>query len=811
MLSDVRLAFRYLLKAPGDSFAAIVVLALAIGANTAVFSAVHAVLLDPPPVRQPGDLVICWASDRSHDLAVVELSYRNFQDWATHSRSFSQAAALGSSTWPAVLDGQGESVRLSSAGVSVSFFETLGVPPEIGRSFRPGDDLPGMPRVVVLSHRTWVGRFGADPAVVGTTIQLDKPHTIVGVMPDGFEFPRGTDFWTPVVPILAESASGWRSDTLEDVGVLFVIGRLREGVTPGLANDELDRLADQLEQGGGAHRFGTAVVVTPFLDYVLGPTRRALWALLAAVGVLLLIGCANVSGLMLTRVSLRRREHAVRLALGATARMVGRHWAMETLILSVAGGVLGLVVSHWMARTIVALAPEDIPRLADASLNLPVAAFTCFAVLTSALLCGAGPVRSAGTLNLIDALNEGSRSTPGQQTLRARTLLSILQIALTVVLLVAAGLVVRSFVSLRSIDLGFTPANVLAMNVGPRNPQPSANQWVEALLRRVEALPDVEAAGAVYLRPLALGPIGQESSVVLEGQPDTPAAARQNPALNYQVATPEYFTAMRIRLTRGRLFSADDRAESPRVALVSESTARRLWPGQDPIGRRVSMPLFDPDGRLRAWRTVVGVVSDVRYRGIDDVRLDVYDAALQSPLAATDLVIRTSGDVRRVIAAVQTEARRLDPRVVVDRVTTMEAIVSRAVAPWRFSMWMFTLFAVCAFVLATVGLFSLVSLDVAQRRHEFAVRLALGAQRADVLRPVLLAAASRALTGVAIGLPVAIAGARGIRGLLFGVGALDATTYAAVIALMFTVVAVASYLPARRAAEVDPLTLLRRE
>jgi predicted permease len=809
VLSDVRLALRDLLKAPGYTVAAIVVLAMTIGAASAVFSAVHAVLLEPLPVRQPDDLVIGWASDRSHNLAVVELSYRNFQDWATHSRSFSQAAAIGSSTWPAVLDRQGESVRLSSAGVSVSFFETLGVPPAIGRGFRPEDDLPNVPRVVVLSHRTWRTRFGADPAVVGTTIQLGKPHTIVGVMPDGFDFPRGTEVWTPVVPILAASATGWRTDTLENVGVLFVVGRLRAGVTPSLANGELDRLADQLEQTGAAHRFGTSVVVTPFLDYVLGPTRRALWSLLAAVGVLLLIGCANVSGLMLTRVSLRRREHAIRLALGATAGMVSRHWALETLILSFAGGGLGLVLSQWMANVIVVLAPDDVPRLADISINLPVAAFTCLAVLATALLCGAGPVRHAGTPDLLDALNHGSGATSGRRTLRARSLLLILQIALAVVLLVAAGLVVRSFVNLRSIDVGFVPANVLTMNIEPRNPKPSANQWIDALLRRVAALPDVEAAGAVYLRPLALGPIGQETSVVLEGQPDTPAAARQNPALNYQVATPDYFVAMRIPLKRGRLFSRDDRLGSPRVVLVSESTARRLWPGRDPIGKRVSMATFTPDGAQRAWRTVVGVVSDVRYRGIDDVRLDVYDAALQSPLAATDLVIRTSGDVRRVAAAVHAEARRLDPRVVVDRLTTMEGIVSRAVAPWRFSVWMFTLFAVSAFALAAVGLFSLVSLDVAQRRHEIAVRVALGAQRADILGPLLLAAGGRALAGVSIGLVAAIVGTRGIRGLLFGVGALDVTTYGVVVALVFAVVAVAAYLPARRAAEVDPLTLLR--
>jgi putative ABC transport system permease protein len=809
LLSDVRVALRYLLKSPGYTSAAVLTLALAIGANSAVFSAVHAVLLEPLPVRQPGRLVICWASDRSHHLPVVELSYRNFEDWAAHSQSFSQVAAVGSSTWPAVLDRQDESVRLSSAGVSVSFFETLGVRPALGRGFRPEDDEPRAPRVVVLSHQAWVGRFGADPAAVGRTIQLDQPHTIAGVMPEGFDFPRGTDFWTPVVPILADSATGWRTDALEEVGVLFVVGRLRDGVTPAMANGELDRLADRLEQGGGANRFGTAVVVTPFLDYVLGPTRRALWTLLAAVGVLLLIGCANVSGLMLTRVSLRRREHAVRLALGATPSMVGRLWALETLILAIAGGVLGLVLSQWMAGAIVSLAPDDVPRLADVSIDRSVAAFTFLAVLTTALLCGAGPIRHAGTANLLDALHEGSGATAGRQTVRARSLLLILQVALTVVLLVAAGLVVRSFVNLRNIDLGFTPANVVTMNVRPRNPQPSANRWIDELLRRIEALPGVEAAGAVYLRPLALGAIGQETAVVLEGQPDTPAGARQNPSLNYQVATPGYFTAMRVELRRGRLFTAADRLESPRVVLVSESTARRLWPGQDPIGKRVSMPAFTPEGAQSAWREVVGVVSDIRYRGIDDVRLDVYDAALQAPLAATDLVVRTSGDSRRVAAAVQAEARRLDPRVVVDRLTTMEAIVSRAVAPWRFSVWMFTLFAVFAFALASVGLFSVVSLDVAQRRHEFAVRLALGAQRGDVVRPVLVAAAGRAIAGVSLGLLGAVAATRGLRSLMFGVGALDPATYAMVIALVVAVVAVASYLPARRAAEIDPMTLLR--
>lgn len=811
LLRAVRLTIRDLTRQAGYTSAAVVTLALAIGANSAIFSAVHAVVLNPLPVRQPDELVICWGRDSSRSLAVVELSYRNFQDWAAHSRSFSHAAAVGSSTWPAILDGRGPSARLSSAGVSVSFFDTLGVAPILGRGFRPEDDVPNAARVVILSHGTWVERFGADPGVVGTAIQLGQPHTVVGVIPEGFDFPRGTDVWLPVVPILANAGNGRIQSPLESVGVLFVVGRLRERVTPSMAAEELDRLAAQLHREASAHRFGTAVVVTPFLDYLIGPVRRVLWALFAAVGVLLLIGCANVSGLMLTRVALRRREDAIRLALGATPTHLARHWALETLILSVAGGCVGLIASRWMVQAMVALAPEDVPRLSDISINLPVAAFTFAAVLATALVCGAQPVWQAGTSSVLEALDDAARATPGRRSHRARSLLLVLQIALTVVLLVAAGLVVRSFVNLRRIDLGFVPSNVLTMNVGPRDARPSANEWVHELLARVAALSGVEAAGAVYLRPLALGPIGAETWVILEGQPDTAHSARLNPTLSYQVATPGYFKAMRIQLRRGRLFHDRDNMASPRVALVTESTARRLWRGEDPIGRRILMPTHSPDGGPNAWRTVVGVVSDVRYRGIDDVRLDVYDAALQSAVTAADLVVRTSGDPLTIAGAVQAEARRLDASVVIDRLTTMGAIVSRALAPWRFSVWMFTVFAALALLLATVGLFSLVSLDVAHRRHEFAVRLALGAQRGDVRRYVLLAALSRVVPGVTCGVLAGVVGTRFIRHILFGVEPIDPTTYLTVIVLVLAVVTAASWLPAHRAAGIDPLALLRRE
>jgi putative ABC transport system permease protein len=806
LLRAVRLTSRDLLRQPGYTGAVVVTLALAIGANTAMFSAVHTVLLKPSAIFQPHRLVLCWERNPAGS-PVVELSYRNFQDWVAHTRSFSRTAAIGSSTWPAVLDGRGESVRLSSAGVSASFFDTLGVRPLLGRGFTPGDDVPNAPRVVILSYGTWVRRFGADRAVVGTTIQLGRPHTIVGVMPQEFDFPHRTDVWLPVVPILATAGPS----ALENVGVLFVVGRLRDGVTPQLAAEELERAASRVERTATAPRFGEAVVLTPFLDYVMGPVRDALWALFAAVAVLLLIGCANVSGLMLTRVSLRRRDHAIRLALGASRTELSRLWVIETLMLSAIGGGLGLVAAQWVAQAVVRLAPDDVPRLSEISVSLPVAAFTFLVVAATALLCGAQPVRYAGSANVLAALNETARATASRHSLRVRSLLLGLQIGLTVVLLVAAGLVLRSFVNLRTIALGFVPSNVLTMNIGPRDPGPSANEWMRELLARVGALPKVEAAGAVSLRPLALGPIGEETWVILDGQPDGADSARLNPALNYQVATPGYFKAMRIELRRGRLFTDRDKAESPKVALVGESTARRLWRGEDPIGRRILMPTHSADGGPNVWRTVVGVVSDVRYRGLDDARLDVYDAALQSPSIAADLVIRTSGDPLAVAAAVQAEARRLDPRVVVDRLTTMDAIVSRALAPWRFSVWLFTLFAALAFLLATVGLVTLVSLDVTDRRREFAVRVALGARRRDIELSVLRAALRRIVPAVTLGVIGAAWGNRALRHILFQVNPLDPATYVSVILLVCLVVVAASWMPAHRAARVDPLALLRRE
>jgi predicted permease len=804
-MADLRLALRYLLMSPGYTLAAIVTLAVVIGANSAIFSAVYGVLLRPLPITEASRLVVVWDSDPSHDLPVIELSYRQYEKWAAATRVFDRAAAVGASTWPVVLEQRGESTRLALAGVSGSFFDTFGTTPLLGRMLRADDDLPGAPRVVVLSHGVWTRLFGADPSIVGRMVSLGEPHQVVGVAREGFDFPRGTDVWMPVAPILARSGTEWNTDALEKVGVLFVIGRLHDGMSAPVAARDLGVVTAP----NAPRRFGTAVVARPFVEHFFGPVRKALFALFAAVALLLLIACGNVCGLMLTRVSSRRIDNAVRLALGATRRVLARQWAIETLLLFGAGGAAGLAVGHLLTKAIVALAPPDVPRLSSVAFSMPVAVFTLGATALTAALCGIVSIRHASAAGLSDVLNT-ARSTRSKRVLRARSLVVVLQVGFSLALMVTAVLVLRSFVNLRRIDLGFQPDRVLTMNVQPRGIESQKmNAWARELIDRVKALPGVEAAGGVYLRPLALGPIGQETWVLLEGQADDAETRRRSPTLNYQVATPGYFTAMRIPVLRGRAFSNDDRDGQARVALVGASAARRLWPGQDPIGRRLLMPTFIRGDRTPVWRTVVGVVSDVRYRGIDDVRLDVYDAALQAATPATDLVVRTSGDPARMIATVQAEARRLDPLVVFDRASTMEAIVGKETAPWRFSAWILTLFAAVAFMLAGLGLFGLVSLDVGERRREFAIRLALGAQRIDVIRSALVVAAWRVTAGLLLGLAAAIAGARAIRALLFGVTALDPSSYLIAVGLVLAVVTFASLLPARRAAAIEPVVLLR--
>ncbi|HJR59870.1 MAG TPA: ABC transporter permease [Vicinamibacterales bacterium] len=807
-IPNLRHAVRHLRQSPGYTATAIVTFALAIGANSAIFSAVNAVLLRPLPVESPDRLAVVWQTDAGGQ-AVVELTYRHLREWTQAGNTFTDAAVMGSHNWSAVLHGRGEPSRTWFNGVSAGFFETLGARPLLGRGFRDDDDVPNARAVAVLNHGTWVRRFGADPAIVGTTMTLDGNSVeIVGVMPPGFDFPQGAEFWRPVVPFLV---SGAAPDTsiLDRVGVFYVLGRVRGAVDAAALRHEVNALEARLDAADTSRfKWGASAVITPFLDHVFGPVRPALRVLWAAVAVLLLVACANISGLMLTRISRRRQENGIRLALGATPAAVGRLWLSEVVVVAIAGGALGLAIAQWIAQAIVTLAPDDLPRVGDISIDGTVALFTFVAVLVVALVTAAIPLRHAGRASLLSAC-EGERSTAGRAAIRVQSTLLVVQIGLAVVLLVGAGLVLRSFIALRQIDLGFAPQGVLSLTVRPGSTERTPNLWMDDFLARVRTLPGVEAAGAVYLRPLMLGPIGDSVRVLLEGQPPTEETAAANPTLNYQVATPGYFETLEIPLRAGRLFTDRDTSNIPRVAIVSESTARRLWPGQDPLGKRLVIPTYSAD-RESGWRTVVGVVRDVRYRGLHEVQPDVYDPALQATQVAANVVIRSAHDPLGLAAPVRALARRLDPTAVVDSVTTMEAVVERAEAPWRLTMWMFVSFAGLAFGLAALGLFSVVALDVANRGREFAIRIALGESPAGILRAVLLRAGRRVLAGLALGLGTAVVSGRAIRGLLFDVAPDDGLTYAAVLVAVLTAVAAAAYLPARRAAAADPQSLLRQ-
>jgi predicted permease len=455
---DARLVVRRLLKSPGYVVASTMTLALAIGANTAIFSAVYSVLLAPLPIRNPTRLVIAWKTEPTRNLAVVEATFRDYERWRAASQSFVQVAAMGSSSWPAVLEDDAGATTLASVGVTATFFDTLGTRPILGRALQPEDDQPAARPVAVLSHDFWARHFGADPSVVGTPLRLASgPMEIVGVMPPDFDFPRGTSFWTSVVPVLAGSGKSWGTDAFEKVGVLFVLGRLRDGITLESATRELDAIARHAPDTLPRPAAVPAVTVTAFRDYVLGPVRSALWWLLAAVAVLLLVACANVSGLMLTRASLQRREQAIRLTLGATTVEIARAWVLESSILALVGGGLGLAASRWMLSVMAALAPRDIPHLADITLNVPVASFTLVIVGFTALLGGFGPIVQLRTGGLLTILNEAARGSTGRQSVRIRSVLATLQIALAVVLLISAGLIVRSVTALHRLNLGFNP------------------------------------------------------------------------------------------------------------------------------------------------------------------------------------------------------------------------------------------------------------------------------------------------------------------------------------------------------------------
>ncbi len=644
MLSDLKHSLRALRRTPMTSLSAVCILAVAIGASAAVFSVVDKVLIRPLPIDEPHRVVVIWPRERDNPATIGEISNFTFRAWQMEVRSFQSLAATGSTNWSLILR-EGEPATIPVAGVSASFFPLLGTRALLGRTLRPEDDGQGSARVAVMSHGSWVRRFGSDPTIVGRALRFDgAPYTIVGVMPESFDYPRGVELWVPVVPQLADANEQWKVDTINDPawGALFVLGRLRAGVSIEAAAAELLPL---IERGAGTEfRQGMEPTLTPLDEYIFGSTRPAILALAMCVGLVLLIGCANVAVSLLVRSAMRAQETATRLAMGATRWHLVRQSLSDALVLTALGGVVGVGLAYWAVGALVALAPADVPRLDAIRVDIRTAGFTSLLCLAIAVLVGPAPgVRTWRRLGAI--LNSGGSRIVG--THRLRRVFVVAQVGLAVVLLVYAGLVGRSFANLLRIDVGFNAGNLLTLDVKlPNASSDRHNQFYTALLTRVRALPGVEASGAIFQRPLEHAGIGMDAMFVIEGQRPFPESRdfEQNPPANLESVTPGYFGAIGMSVVSGRDFTDMDTLNAPRVTIVSERLARRLWPGQIALGKRILPPGqgLDERGNPR-WATVVGVVRDGRYRGLTDLRYDLYLPYLQIPdLAVKHLMVRSS-------------------------------------------------------------------------------------------------------------------------------------------------------------------------
>lgn len=810
LFKDIRYGIRDLLRHPGFTLVAVITLALGIGANAAIFSATHAVLMRALPFRDQDRVVVMWKRDQTANQPLVELSIPEFNDWRSQSHSFESMSAMPTSVYGYgyVLTGRGEPVQVETSRVSAEFFSTLGASPLLGRAFTADDDRPGAALVVILSHRLWRQQFNADPNLIGQTISLnDRGFNVVGVMPVTFEFPKGADVWSPLSATMGGGALQNRQAVF-----LQAVGRLKPGVTVAQAEAELNTIISRLavehpENAAAGHR----VVITPVARYIFGDAQPALWLLMGATGLLLLIACANVANLLLARATSRRREIAVRVALGAGRWQIVRQVFTESLLLAIAGGLLGVFLAYWLIDLLTLVAPFDIPRLEGIGISAAVLGFTAGMTLLTAVIFGLAPALSASKVNLTDVLNQGSKTAGEPQGNRLRGLLVVAEVAVTVVLLIGAGLILRSFIKLQQVDSGFDKNNTLSFQLrlyGTKYAGPKATaDFYQQLIERLEAQPGVIAAGAVLVRPLE-GTIGWDVPYATANQ--SADEAKRNRVPNFEVVTPHYFRSVGIPLKAGREFSEHDNAESPKVVIISEGMASSIFaPGVDPIGQRIR--LFDPTDADSSWSTVAGVVGDARYRELREARWDVYVPYRQFPFPVRYITLRTASDPEAFAAVVRREVAAIDPNQAVAAMKTTAQLFSENVARPRFNTLLLSLLSFVAALLAAVGVYGVTSYAVQQRTREIGLRLALGAGRKDILKLILRSGMTLALAGVVIGMAGAFALTRLMSSLLFSVDATDARTFIVVPFVLIAVVLLACYIPARRATKVDPLVALRYE
>ncbi|MGH9767390.1 MAG: ABC transporter permease [Blastocatellia bacterium] len=798
---DLRYGARMLLKNPGFTLIAVLTLALGIGANTAIFSVVNGVLLSALPYPQPEQLAMVWCDNRRQGIPDDITSYPNFVDWRDRNKTFQGMAGMTSSNLH--LTGVGEPEEIRAATVSINFFQVIGVGPMLGRGFTAEEEQPGNNTRVILSHALWQRRFGGDPGILNRTISLSGiTNTVVGIMPPGFQFPENTDMWRPLAP----------SDGMRQARFGFflpVVGRLKPGVTRAAAQADLDVIANQIEQQF-PDMAGYGVNVVPVLEQTVGAIRRSLLILFVAVLFVLLIACANVANLLLARAAGRQREVAVRAALGAGRWRIVRQLLTESMLLAVLGGALGVLLAWWGLRLLVDLSPANIPRLENIRLDGRVLWFTLGLSLLTGLIFGLAPALQTTHLKLSESLKEGGRTGAGShRAQRIRGALIVAEVALTLALLAGAGLLVRSFWRLQQVDPGFKADNLLTLRLTlPRSRYTDGAQAVsffEQLQERLAALPGVVAVSAttdIMLRRLATS-----SSFTIENRPQDPSELALE--LPFDRVLPDYFQTMGIQLLRGRAFTAQDGRDSPRVAIVNETFVKRYYPNDDPIGKRFT---FGDAGPNAQWITIVGVVRDTKRQGIDQpIRIESWMPLAQRPAGSMDVALRTTGDPLALSSSVREAIWSLDRDLPIPRIQTMEQNLSVRVAQRRLNMLLLGLFALVALIMAAVGIFGVMSYAVTQRTNEIGIRMALGAQTGDVIGLVLKQGMMLVLAGVAIGLIATFALTRLMASLLFGVSATDPITFAAIAALLIVVALLACWIPAWRAAKVDPMVALRCE
>jgi putative ABC transport system permease protein len=801
---DIRYGMRSLLKKPGFTLTAVIALALGIGANTAIFSVINGVLLRSLSYANPDRIVMLWEQSVISEIARLQnvVSPANFLDWQKQSTSFEQMAAVADQRVN-LTGGGGGPEEIKAQFVSQPFFAALGVQPLVGRSFLPEEDTVGNDLVIILSHELWKTRFGSDPAIIGKQATISgRQRTIVGVMPPGFHFlDNQVKAW---MPLALNPAINYRETTGR---YLRVVARLKHAVTMQQAQGELAGIAKQLEQALPKYNTGWTVNVVPVHEQVVGEIRPILVVLFAAVAFVLLIACANVANLLLSRAASRQKELALRAALGAGRMRLVRQMLTESVLLALMGGVLGVLLAFWGIQFLVGFGPDNIPRLSEVTLDLRVLGFTFGISLLTGVLFGLIPALQASRPDLNDALKEGSRGSTGGRGRTFRNVFVVAEVALALVLLIGAGLMIRSFMRLQSVETGFNPENVLTMRLQlPRKKYADPHQIVDFFKQaqdRVAALPGVQAVGAISYLPLT-GGLASRDAFKIVGQPAPKAG--QEPGVEVRVITPTYFQAMGIPLLKGRLLNERDVKES-RVLLINETMAKRYFAGVDPVGKQMEV-FWDGSGPDE----IVGVVGDIREGALNkEPEPAIYWSHPREPYSGMALIVRTSGDASRFGTAVQKEIRALDPDQPVADVRTMQQVISKSIARPRFNTLLLTIFAGVALLLASVGLYGVMNYSATQRTHEVGIRMALGATRADIMRLVVGNGMMLTLAGIVIGVLASWALTRVMTNLLFGITATDLPTFAAVSAVLATVALVANYIPARRATRVNPVIALRYE